>query len=552
MQDTPVLMANQVVISELLAGVGIAKVHKGQKYPKDRKTKETYYYLDIVTAFDIETSKEKYGPAPTEWRSWLYVWQWQFGEIATVIGRTWEEFLSIVNQINAYLSDNVRLMVYVHSLAYEFQFISGVWNFASEDVFATDVRSPLYCRMGKLELRCSYRLSNYGLGKWAKECKADHSKMIGDLDYNVVRYPWTDLTPEELRYCINDVICVVECVEIMLESYNDTLYSIPYTNTGYIRRRVRNALKMWSYDAVKQMCGDLLTYDRLRQAFRGGNTHANRWHVTDLLGDVYSYDRSSSYPDVMCHCKFPMSKFKAETPDIETLQKCIDRGRACLLKVGFWNIRLKSDRIGLPYIPFDKCCEVGFNKPKGVQLDNGRILLADYLEIAITDIDMEIIQEQYVWDAINVQWLMSARYGYLPKPLQDVLISLYTAKTSLKGIEGEEVTYNHAKAELNSCYGMMVQRVFTNPIMYKKNHWRVGKFKDDLENDPSIDKDFVIDSTRLECYDESISHAFVCYQWGVWVTAWARYRLQEGVKLAEKADPDNITSPFRVCGYGFG
>lgn len=528
MQDTPIIKASELSVSDLFEGVKIAKPHKGQRYPKDRKTKERYFYLDMVTAFDIETSKEKYGPNASDWRGWMYIWQWQFGEKATVIGRTWDEFLDLVHRIQEALPESTRLMVYVHNLAFEFQYLSGIWEFSNDDIFATDLRSPLYFMMGMLEFRCSYRLSNYGLAKWAKECHADHEKMEGDLDYNIVRYPWTELTPTEMRYCINDVICVVECVEIMLQSYHDTLYTIPYTNTGYVRRRVKAALKMWSFDAVKSLCGDLETYDRLREAFRGGNTHANRWHVTDLLGDVYSYDRSSSYPDVMCHCKFPMTKFKPEKPDLETLQKCVDRGRACLVKLAFVNIRLKSDRIGLPYIPFDKCCEVGFKKPVHPELDNGRILRADYLEMAMTDLDFEIIHSQYDWDVVAVHWLMSARYGYLPRPLTDVIISLYKSKTALKGIKGAEVEYNHSKAELNSCYGMMVQRVITNPVVYVHGHWGLGLLN------------------REEDYNEAISHAFVCYQWGVWVTAWARYRLQEGIVLSERVAPKDRISRFRL------
>ena len=530
MQTTPIVTVEDITIHDLLDGVEIAKVKRGQKYPHDRQTDERYYYLDMITSFDIETSKEKYGSGFTEWRSWMYIWQWQFGERFTVIGRTWDEFINLVDLINSYLPEDVRLLCYVHNLAYEFQFISGVWDFKNEDIFATDVRSPLYCRMGKIELRCSYMLSNYGLAKWAEECKTDHQKLVGNLDYNIVRYPWTEITPDELAYCVNDVICVVECVMEMLRSYGDTVYSIPYTSTGYVRRRVRAAMTMWSPNAVKQMSGDLRTYDRLREAFRGGNTHANRWWVRDLLGDVFSYDRSSSYPDVICHCKFPMSRFKDQHPDFATLQRLLNSGKAVLLRAGFTNIRLKSERIGLPYIPLDKCIETGYYPPVNPELDNGRILRADYLEIAITDIDLEIIQRQYDWDGeIFVGWMMAARYGYLPRPLVDVAISLYKAKTALKGIKGQEAVYNHSKAELNSIYGMMVQRVITNPIVYVNGEWGIGEFD------------------RPKEYAEAIQHAYVAYQWGVWVTAWARYRLQEGVEIADKLYPDCRLSRFRLC-----
>lgn len=527
MNDTPVIFAEDFDVESMLSDVSILKCLKGRKYPKSRKTGNRYRYLDIVTAFDIETSKHRYGDSPTDWYGWMYIWQWQFGDMATVIGRTWESFLDLVNHINAYLPPDVRLMVYVHNLAYEFQFISGIWHFSEDDLFATDVRAPLYCLMGSIEFRCSYRLSNYSLEKWAAECGVDHRKMVGDLDYSIERYPWTILSDAELRYCINDVIVVVECVIVHLQLYGDNLYTIPYTNTGYVRRRVKAALRLWSPDAVKDMCGDLREYDRLRDAFRGGVTHANRWRVRDIIADVYSYDRSSSYPDVIVHCKFPMSKFREESPSIDRMQILVNQGRAVLVKIAFWHIRLRNDKNGLPYIPIDKTRRPGYTYPIHVKEDNGSILSADYCELAMTDLDFEIISKQYVWDDINVQWMMSARYGYLPRPLVDVVIDLYKRKTALKGIAGSEVNYNHSKAELNSVYGMMVQRVIGNPIKYINDHWLP---------DDKFD--------RESAYNEAIQKSFLAYQWGVWVTAWARYRLQEGVNLAEKLTPYDGLSAF--------
>lgn len=535
MEDTPIIPASEVKLSDILAGVQVQKVARGRKYPVDRRTGEKFYYLDLVTAFDIETSKEHYGPEKKDWRSWMYIWQWQIGEVCTIIGRTWDEFIALVNEASRILPDNVRLMVYVHNLAFEFEFLAGIWNFGPGDVFATDVHAPLYALMGKLEFRCSYRLSNYSLDKWAKECRSDHQKLVGNLDYSMQRFPWTPLTEEELAYCVHDVIVVVECVEIMLKTENDNLYSIPYTSTGYIRRRVRAAMRMWSPTAVPAICGDIETYDRLRSVFRGGNTHANRWYVDQLLGDVISYDRSSSYPDVIVHCKFPMTKFREEEPTFERLKKLIEGGRAVMMKISFINIRLADDQSGIPYLPLDTDAirkTKTVRKSIGAEEDNGRLLSAAFYEIAVTDIDYDIICDQYVWDYCEIHWMMSSRYGYLPQPLTDILIDLYKKKTLLKGIEEDVVVYNHTKAQLNSAYGMMVQRMISNGIEFVNNKWIIP---------PEFD--------RNAEYAKAVERAFLAYQWGVWTAAWARFRLQEGVTIAEQHHPNGLRSSFRLRRY---
>ena len=48
----------------------------------------------------------------------------------------------------------------------------------------------------------------------------------------------------------------------------------------------------------------------LRQAFRGGNTHANRRYVGKICENVISYDMTSCYPAQQVTKKFPMRPFK--------------------------------------------------------------------------------------------------------------------------------------------------------------------------------------------------------------------------------------------------
>ena len=530
MKDCPVIMAGAFDPGEQLAGVKRAAIQKNRRYPVDPRTNEKVYYLQLVSAFDIETTT--YDDPEEGPQGFMYIWQWQFGEICTVFGRTWDEFLDLVNRLNVWLkSRGDRLLVYVHNLAFEFQYLAGIWDFVEGDVFATDVRSPLRAMMGDLELRCSYKLSGKSLATWAADMRIDHQK-LDDFDYTLIRYPWSALTDREYKYCFHDVIAVVECVQRQLASYADTVYTIPYTRTGYVRREIKQAMLTWSRDAIRAMQNTLPVYDRLREAFRGGDTHANRYWVQSILGDVYSYDRSSSYPDVIVHCKFPMSKFREETASFEIFKRLCESGRACLVKLSFYKLRLLDMDTGNPYVSYEHCTRPGYRKPINEEMDNGRLLSADFCEMAMTEIDYRIIEDQYTWDSIRVEWLLSARYGFLPQPLIDVIINLYKAKTSLKGVPGEELHYMYAKGDLNSVYGMMCQRVISQPIIFRDNDWVVGDFN------------------REEEYSKAIESAFLNYAWAVWVTAWARWRLYEGIQIATAesklnfvyADTDSIKS----------
>lgn len=71
------------------------------------------HYIGITTAFDIETTL-----LDDVTQSIMYIWQWQFGEDYTVIGRTWEEFLDLQKRIKEVLPEDRWLVVYVHNLSY--------------------------------------------------------------------------------------------------------------------------------------------------------------------------------------------------------------------------------------------------------------------------------------------------------------------------------------------------------------------------------------------------------------------------------------------------
>lgn len=472
------------------------------------KTKTRTKYKDVICAFDIETTRL----ADIE-QSIMYVWMLHIHPHTTIVGRTWEEFHKLKKQIVSELGGNT-LCIFVHNLSYEFQFLQGVYNFRNDEVFAVASRKVLKCTMNDnaIEFRCSYLHSNMSLAEYTKKMDVEHKKLDGDeFDYTKTRYPWTPLTPRELEYCCNDVIGLCEALEVEMKADNDNLYTLPLTSTGYVRRDAKRAMRAVSPAFVKKQLPNAEIYALCREAFRGGDTHANRYYAGRLLKNVKSADRSSSYPDVVCNCEFPVSEFfHAGSLTFDDVMHYITvRKKAVLMRVAITNLRLTDEFFGAPYLSRDKCRKI----ERGVY-DNGRILSADYLETTITDVDLRIIVDQYSFDDLAAFDVAYARYGKLPESLIAETINYYKAKTELKDVAGQEIYYMKSKNKLNSIYGMMAQDPVKQSTLFNDGEWSTAS--DPVE----------------ELLDKSNAKAFLCYQWGVWVTAWARYRLQEGIKLA--------------------
>ena len=487
----------------------------------NQKTRKRVKYKDIITAFDIETTRL----IDIE-QSVMYVWQWQFGDDYTVVGRTWEQFATFQRKISKILDDSV-LVIFVHNLSYEFQFLRGIYQFSPDEVFAIKSRKVLKCNMyGCFEFRCSYIHSNMNLDTYTEKMGVKHKKLTGTFDYEKIRYPWTELSNDELAYCVHDVQGLVEAVKIEMEHDGDNLYTFPLTSTGYVRRDAKKAMSTVSISFVKNQLPDYEIYKMLREAFRGGNTHANRYYANYTLHNVHSADRSSSYPDVMCNCKFPISEFYrlGEMPYKEVIKLIEKRSKALIMRVAISGIYLKRIDWGCPYLSISKCRHI-----ENALEDNGRILSADYIETTLTDIDLRIVLQEYSFTDIRFFDVASARYGYLPSPLISTICQYYHYKTELKDVSGQELLYLKSKNKINSLYGMCAQDPVKQSILFINNN-----FQEQNEEESKL-------------LLENNKKAFLAYQWGVWVTAWARYRLEEGIILAH-GDIENPNSPqFVYC-----
>lgn len=469
----------------------------------NKGSKKRIVYKDLICAFDIETTRIENID-----QSVMYIWQFAVkvnDKIDVIIGRTWKEFKKLINILNEDDTEG-KYLIFVHNLSYEFQFLRNVYNFNSEEVFAVKSRKILKCEMyNKFEFRCSYLQTNLSLANFTAKMGVENKKLKG-YDYDKKRYYFTPMSDDEMNYCINDVVGLIQAIEKRMSMYNDTLYTLPLTSTGYVRRVAKKKMIKWA-NYNRAVFPTIGIFDLLEEAFRGGDTHANRYYVGKKIKNVVSYDRSSSYPDVIVNCKYPYRFYRI---DKSKAIESIENGKAVLMRIVLQNVKQKDKFYGCPYISFSKC-----RKVKNKIEDNGRIISADYLETTITDIDYKILIKEYDFE-ITVIEAYSANYGMLPKNLRDVVIKFFVDKTSLKNVEGQDVFYMNAKELLNAIYGMMVQSPCKDNILFTEGAENIFSFEN------------VSRETLLNEYNKK---AFLPYQWGVWVTAWARYRLKEVVNI---------------------
>lgn len=485
------------------------------KYKYDNGLKVGVGYFNLAVAFDIETTSI-YDELNNK-VAFMYEWTVALEDVA-VYGRDWDSFKMLLNELRLWfmLSPTERLVVYVHNLGFEFQFMCKEFEWIK--VFAVDERKPIVavCKQG-FEFRDSYILSGYSLEKTAENLTS-HSirKLVGDLDYSLIRHSETEMTEKELAYCENDVLIITAYIQEQIEQYGD-ITKIPLTNTGRVRSFVRqNCLRDMKrkggkgigkrYRELMTECKlDLRSYVFCKKAFQGGFTHASNKYVNEVLKDVHSIDFNSSYPYAMVSEKYPMSR----PLELEDTKMVFDNDDYCYL------IRVKIKKLHSKftyesYLSESKCSGDGFVSV------NGRLFSADWVETIVTDVDLRIIMQTYEYKSLKILDGYYFYKQYLPRTVIDSILTLYQNKTELKGVEDKAVEYLLSKGMLNSVYGMCVTDIVREENVFEGNEW--VKSRPDIQNMmESISK------------DNENRNRFLYYPWGVWVTAYARYNLWNGI-----------------------
>ena len=481
-------------------------------------SKNKVQYVAEPSAFDIETTSFYDGD---EKRATMYIWQFGYNGRAT-LGRTWPEFVGFISKISSQLDlnpDNRRMIVYIHNLGFEFQFLRKWFNW--NKIFSVDSREPLFAiTESGIEFRDSLILSGYSLAKLSEQLtKYKVRKMVGDLDYSLMRNCNTPITDKELQYCINDVLVVMAYIQELCEREGD-IAKLPYTRTGFVRNQAkRECLRLPNHKRNLKFISkissltinDIEEFDMLRRAFQGGFTHANSAYSRQVMHNVGSYDFTSSYPTVMLTEQFPMSRGRRiKVTDKKQFEELL-RDYCCVFDIELWDVHPKLFQDNP--ISYSKCAGV-----EDYVLNNGRIFSAAHLYTTITDVDYKIYNEYYSWSHFKVNEVMIYRRGYLPRELIGFIIELYKKKTQLKGVKGKETEYLVSKEMLNSTYGMSVTNPMKDENVYDtdEDEWKVDVMSEEMREQ------------KLYEYNHD-GKRFLFYPWGVFVTAYARRNLFTGI-----------------------
>lgn len=481
---------------------------------------------DNLIAFDIETSSafiDSSGRlisvnADAEGKekvSLCYLWTVAV-EYNIFRGRTLESFKAFLEDLTKVV--DAQIIIYIHNAAFEFQFLRNVLE--GMTVFARENRRPIYFGWCNIEFRCSYMLTRLSLANWAKSKRLPHQKLMGNLDYTILRTPYTILWDYELDYTDADVLVMIDGLQEYKDEYG-SVWNIPITQTGIVRREYNH--RMAGETKYQKHMRDIYPksiaeYKELLDVFSGGYTHANMMQANITLKNVTSRDATSAYPWHMLSKTYPNTRFYHTQYNTRIVEDSVKF--SWIADLEFYNIKSFTYNT---YISGSKCTKI-----VGAVYDNGRIIQADYLRIKITNVDFDIIKRCYKYDILLIRDFAYAINDYLPDILCRYIAELFCDKTKLKNVVGREALYAKKKEHINAMFGMAVCR----------------DIKDDIEY---IDEDWTKILLTPELYDKKLSKKLrnlsrlnTSVQSGVWITAYQRQSLWSFILSDTEMDFDTV------------
>lgn len=484
-------------------------------------------YNDCFIMFDTETSKEEIN---TVCENYVVAWTISiraYGiNICTIWGHKPSTLVETMNKIHTSM-EGQETIFYCHNLSYDYVFVRQ-YLFQMfkhpERQLNTKAHYPINIQFANgIIIKDSLILAQRKLEKWADDLNVEHKKAIGCWDYDIIRNQNEVYTKEELKYIEHDTLAGVECLEATMIALHKRVCSMPFTATGIPREEVQKRAKAnRGHTRFLKLVNDYQEQIINELTYHGGFTHSNRHFINTTINKdflapfgIIGKDFASSYPFNLLRKIFPTENFHsfADCKIADILE--LSSEYCCMFKLILIKPRLKDDFQPMPVLQYSKCTKI-----INPVLDNGRILTCEYCEIYLTEYDLMVINEQYIFDGHMCVDVKVAQKGYLPRWFTDYVFELFEAKTKLKG--GDPVAYALAKAKLNSLYGLCV----CHPV------------RDDIQEEYASG-DYVITKADFESEFNKYknkANSVLPYVWGIYCTAGAMYNLFELGKCVDYAN----------------
>lgn len=487
-------------------------------------------FSPYIGAFDIET---------TDWGdfSTMYIWQFAIEDLC-VFGRTWDDLRGWIQRLKAELGLSIdhRLVIYDQLLRYEVQFFKRYLIIDNKDLIARSERDIIKCvAHGCLEMRDSYVYTEMPLDAMGAEIGIP--KLRG-YDYERKRHHLTELTPREMEYCEHDVLILTKYFRREAEYYGG-IHHIPLTATQRVKRiissemyaacgRSRDLKYRMMYRQLKDTPEDLAVLKMLRVAYFGGFNFASHLNANTVIDGVFSADLDACYGNMMFCKNFPMDRFYPlpvphTKQDLDMLLRGegVYKGLAMLIQFEAWNIKARIPAAA--FLPLYLKNYLGRDIETRGRMKNTRLVECEHIETVLTDIDFKLLWKFYQFydtpqqrGGIRIKAVLGSRYAPLPGYIIQSIYGTYSQKkmekeelkriraAGQKPTEEQEAQYMRSKTNVSRIYGVFVQDPVRNEYQWSEDS---GRF------------------ISAGLGSTSKQYNAVLYQWGVWVSAWARWEI---------------------------
>jgi len=518
-----------------------------------RKSKKVFCSEPIF--LDIETSWNHDSENPITWMVSCNIrfngYDYQFRKPSDIM----RFYLDLYNLYD--LHQDKIIVTYIHNESFD---LSYLLPFIQEMLPYKDDRFGIYdsehkiitYQQGCFHFKCTYLLTNMSLERWSESMNVEHKKQVGLYDYSRILYQDSELSENDNLYDSYDVLSMEESFHEQLKLHDDNITTVPLTNTGYIRRKLRKSCNNDHYYRQKYFLDtqlDVESYKFVNYSYSGGYTHNNRWCKDKVInGTIGHRDFRSHYPTQLRVNYLPFGKpqtyYDATSTALRKLHPHITLDDiigmypkfSSITKICITRMELKDKSISMPFMQVSKMWKL---KDCKYYADNGRLLklIKGKFITYVDNLTLEILKEQYRISGVILKVIRFPNKK-CPECLVSVIDELFKAKSDYKILYREleetkgkfsedainaNLNLMLSKALLNSIYGCMA----TNPVR--------------PEYDIDCDKEDAFRIVKANITDDEISQAlkdyygginnFLPYQVGCFVTALARYELYQYIKV---------------------